>query len=192
MKQRPLGIVTLLILAILIAFVIVWPKLHPTQSQQLQSASQAPTVGKVSVGARAPEFQAATTTGLFDLNAATKPIFLEVFATWCPHCQRETVVLNQLYAAYHSKIDFVAVSGSDTGMDESSPASQLDVLNFAQRFKVKYPIAYDGTLGVAGLYLQGGFPTLVIIDKQKIIRYLTDGETPYSTLAAKLNAVLRE
>ncbi|HUZ48477.1 MAG TPA: TlpA disulfide reductase family protein [Candidatus Dormibacteraeota bacterium] len=188
MNKRTLGVASIVVVALLIVGAIVWVRVHP--SQPLQNASQAPTIGKAVLGATAPEFQAATTDGPFDLATAKKPVFLEVFATWCPHCQRETAVLNKLYAAYKNRVAFVAVSGSDTGMDGASPASEVDVLNFRTRFQVQYPVAYDGTLAVANLYLQGGFPTIVVIDSHKKIAYLTSGETPYGELASQLNKVL--
>ncbi len=188
MNKRTLGVASIVIVALLIVGAIVWVRVHP--SQPLQNASQAPTIGKAVLGATAPEFQAATTGGPFDLATANKPVFLEVFATWCPHCQRETAVLNKLYAAYKNRVAFVAVSGSNTGMDGATPASEEDVLNFRTAFKVQYPLAYDGTLTVANLYLQGGFPTIVVIDRHKKITYLTSGETPYGELASQLNKVL--
>ena len=32
--------------------------------------------------------------GPFDLASVSTPVLLEVFATWCPHCQREVPVVN--------------------------------------------------------------------------------------------------
>ena len=72
----------------------------------------APPFNQLSVGDSAPLFSAATTQGAFSLGATHRPVFLEIFATWCPHCQRETVVLNQLYEKYEKRVDFVAVTGS--------------------------------------------------------------------------------
>ena len=188
MNRRTLSLVTILVV---IAIIIgaIWYLRHPQNgSQQLQNASQAPMSALLTVGATAPEFQAATTAGGFDLAKTKKPVFLEVFATWCPHCQRETVVLDRLYAQFQKKIDFIAVSGSNTGMDGLA-ATQNDVLQFAQRFGVRYPIAFDGTLTVANEYLQGGFPTIVIIASNKKIDYLNSGEIPETTLAAQLQKV---
>lgn len=188
MNQKRLGIASIVALVIILAGAFVWYKVHP--SRQLQSASQSPIIGKAQVGETAPEFVVSTTAGLFDLAKATKPLFLEVFATWCPHCQRETAVIDRLYKAYGRRVDFVAVSGSDTAMDGVSESSQLDVLNFEQRFHVQYPVAYDPILDVANLYLQGGFPSFAIIDKNKRVAYLNSGEQPYSVLSAALNKVL--
>jgi thiol-disulfide isomerase/thioredoxin len=155
-----------------------------------KTASQAPVIANVQQGQRAPRFTAATNHGYFDLSAAKKPVFLEVFATWCPHCQRETAVIDKLYAAYGSRVDFVAVTGSTVGMDHVSPESEEDVLAFVRDFHVRYPVAFDGSLQVAKAYLQGGYPTLAVIDRHKIVTYLTSGETPYAQLSAALNQAL--
>ena len=185
MNQRTLGILSVALLVIVAIAAVAWYAMRPSHS--LTSASQAPAVGKAQVGQPAPEFAVATTAGLFDLKAANKPVFLEVFATWCPHCQRETVVIDRLYRAFKSRVAFVAVSGSDTGMDNTSPASQLDVLNWVQRFNVQYPVAYDASLNVANSYLQGGFPTFAIIGRDKKVAYLNSGEIAYNDLAAALS-----
>ncbi|MFY9780155.1 MAG: TlpA disulfide reductase family protein [Candidatus Baltobacteraceae bacterium] len=154
-------------------------------------ASEAPIYAQLKVGDKAPEFAVSTTGGPFDLaGAGGKPTLLEVYATWCPHCQRETVTLNRLYDAYRGNVNIVAVSGSPYGIDESSPESQADVVDFMQRFSVRYPIAFDPNLDVAKKYLQGGFPTLVLIGKDGTILGIRDGEIPSSDLSAALDAAV--
>ena len=180
------------LLVIVIAGAAIWFATHRQAAVRVQNASQAPAAAApLVIGSKAPEFQASTTGGPFDLAKATRPVFLEVFATWCPHCQRETQVLNRLFAAYGKQIAFVAVSGSDVGMDGSSAASQADVLRFAQRFKVQYPIAYDGSGAVGAAYLRDGFPTLVVIRKNKTVSYASSGEVAYADLAAEIEKVLK-
>jgi cytochrome c biogenesis protein CcmG, thiol:disulfide interchange protein DsbE len=188
-NQRRVAIASVALVAIIGACAVAWYVFHP--SRQLQSASQSPIVGKAQVGQPAPEFEVSTTAGLFDLAKATNPVFLEVFATWCPHCQREASVIDRLYRTYRGRVEFVGVSGSDTAMDGASEASQVDVLNWAQRFHVQYPVAYDPLLQVANLYLQGGFPTLAIIDKNKNVAYLNSGELSYEELSSAIEKVLR-
>ncbi len=154
------------------------------------SATQSPVIATAQRGEKAPPFTAATDKGYFDLSKTNKPVFLEVFATWCPHCQRETAVIDQLYSKYKGQVDFVGVSGSNTGMDGQSPASEQDVLNFASQMHAQYPLAYDGSLDVAHRYLQGGFPTLVVIDKNKTISYITSGETSYAELDRAIHSAM--
>jgi thiol-disulfide isomerase/thioredoxin len=190
MNRRLLGIVTVVVVAVLIIGGVIVAKLHP--SQQLQNASKAPTVGTASLGKAAPDFVTATTSGEFTLSKIDKPVFLEVFATWCPHCQRETAVINRLYANYSARVAFISIPGSTTGMDGTSPESQLDVFAFTNRFSVKYPVAaYDPNLTIGNQYLQGGFPTLAVIGKNKIVSYLNTGEVSYDELSRALQKTLK-
>jgi cytochrome c biogenesis protein CcmG, thiol:disulfide interchange protein DsbE len=190
MNRRLLAIVSIAVAAIIVIGAAIY--LATNHSGQLNNASQAPVDSGVNVGQTAPEFTIPSTAGEFDLAKQTQPVFIEIFATWCPHCQRETVVLNKLYAAYGKRVAFIAIPGSDTGMDGSSPESQFDIINFQIRFSVKYPIgAYDPNLAVARQYLKGGYPTIVIVGRDKRVAYANSGETPYNVLAAALNAALK-
>lgn len=158
-----------------------------------KTASTAPTESKIKVGDAAPEFTVSATNGQFDLKnalASGKPVFLEVFATWCPHCQREVPSINSLYKKFGDKATFISVSGSQYGLDQSSPETQVDVVNFAQQYGAQYPIAYDGTLDVAAKYLQGGFPTFVIIDKTGKVAFIGSGELPPKDLETQLDKVI--
>ncbi|HTX56502.1 MAG TPA: TlpA disulfide reductase family protein [Candidatus Acidoferrales bacterium] len=187
MNQRTLAILSAAVLVVLVAGALVYVKFHP-----LSNASTAPVNAQAEIGQKAPAFSIASTAGPFDLATVDRPVLLEIFATWCPHCQRETKVMNQLYAAYGKRVAFIAIPGSTTGMDGTSPESQDDVLNFAIRFNVKYPIGiYDPNLAVARLYLKGGYPTIAIIGRDKVISYINSGEVPYSDLAAVLNQALK-
>lgn len=155
-----------------------------------KAASEAPVDSKLKVGDTAPTFAVQTNAGPVDLAQVGTPVLLEVFATWCPHCQRETVVLNELSAKYAGKVQFVAVSGSPYGLDGTTPESQNDVNQFGAQFQVRYPITYDPDLKVAHLYLQGGFPTLVLIDKSKKIRWIKSGEVAEPDFVKALDTVI--
>ncbi|HVA33087.1 MAG TPA: TlpA disulfide reductase family protein, partial [Candidatus Baltobacteraceae bacterium] len=126
-----------------------------------------------------------------DSAAISTPIALELFATWCPHCQAETAALNALERATHGRLAIVAVSASDIAADRQSPASLDDVVGFARQYKVAYPIAYDPKLDVAKAYLQGGFPTIVFIDAHKRVTSIETGEVTVSRLVADAAAAVR-
>ncbi len=190
MKQRPLVVATIVVVALIVAGAIAYYVAGP-EHRRVQNASVSPVVGKVQVGRPAPDFEVATTAGLFTLSKADKPVFLEVFATWCPHCQHEVPIIDRVYQRYRGEVDFVGVSGSDTGMDGTSASSELDVLDWVKRFKVRYPVAYDPVLNVANLYLQGGFPTIAIIGRDKNVVYLNSGEISYDELVAAVKKALR-
>ena len=155
-----------------------------------KAASDAPMLSKLKVGDPAPTFSAATNAGTFDLAQVSTPVLLEVFATWCPHCQRETKALNDISRRYAGKLAVVAVSGSPQGMDGNSPESQADVNAFGAQFNVAYPLAFDPQLKVAQLYLQGGFPTIVLIDKAKKVSLIKDGEVPTADLTKAIDKLI--
>jgi len=113
-----------------------------------------------------------------------------VFATWCPHCQREVPVVDALAKKYSGKVAFVGVTGSPYGLDESSPENQADVNTWVEKLGVGYPVAFDPDLKVANAYLQGGYPTIVVIGKDKKIHYINSGEQPPATLSKALDSVL--
>ncbi|MGH7757405.1 MAG: TlpA family protein disulfide reductase, partial [Vulcanimicrobiaceae bacterium] len=176
-SRRPILYATVAVLAIVFIGVIGYLSRTPTAVPK--SASAAPEVAQLKVGQPAPNFTVSTTAGAFNLAKATgKPVLLEVFATWCPHCQHETTALDEIYAAYGGRIAMVAVSGSQYGMNGTDAESPEDVITFAKDFSVHYPIAFDPSLEVARQYLQGGFPTIVVIGKDGKIRYVASGETP--------------
>lgn len=190
MTRRSLGLATIAIAGVILAGALIYYFFGP-EHRRVQNASTSPVIGKAQVGQPAPNFIVATTSGLFDLSKTTKPVFLEVFATWCPHCQRETAVIDRLFRRYGASVDFVAVSGSETAMDGTSASSQADVLQWKQRFRAEYPVAYDPLLNVANLYLQGGFPTLAVIARDKRVSYLNSGEVSYGQLSAAIEKALR-
>lgn len=185
MTRRSLAFATIAVVAIIVVAAVAY-YLVGSGHRRVQTASEAPIVGKAQVGQPAPSFEVLTTAGLFDLSKTQKPVFLEVFATWCPHCQREAPVIDRLYRKYRARVDFVGVSGSDTAMDGTSTSSQRDVLDWARRFNVEYPVAYDQLLNVANLYLQGGFPTFAVISRDKKVTYLDSGEVSYRDLDAAI------
>jgi thiol-disulfide isomerase/thioredoxin len=186
-KRRRVAVIASLSVMALVIIVAV-----ALASRVPKAASDAPVNSVLTVGQKAPEFSVSTTAGPFDLaTAGGKPTLLEVFATWCPHCQRETAVLNELFAKYGSRVNFVAVAGSPYAMeDQSAPETQADVVAFGQRFGVTYPIAFDSTLDVANKYLQGAFPTLVLIGKGGNVQSIAEGEIPPASIASALEASL--
>jgi cytochrome c biogenesis protein CcmG/thiol:disulfide interchange protein DsbE len=190
-SRRTIAGISAALIAAIVAAGLFWYHLHP--SAELERAAQAPLIGQAKLGETAPSFTIDTTHGPFDLATIRRPVFLEIFATWCPHCQHEAPVIQRLYEHYRDRVAFLAIPGSTTGMDGQSPESAFDVLNFATRFHVTYPIAlYDPSLTVANAYLQGGFPTIAIIGRDKRIAYLNSGEVSYDDLARALDAVVNK
>jgi thiol-disulfide isomerase/thioredoxin len=170
--------VTALLIAAILAIVIINQKAATTSAL---AANPAP----LHIGEPAPPFDVTTIDGRrIDSAAIAGPIMIEIFATWCPHCQRETEVLENLYRQVGNKLAMIAVTGSGLAADHKTPESADDVRAFAKYFGVGYNVADDPKLTVADRYFQGGFPTIVFINSKDRVAAIEQGETPLNRLLA--------
>ncbi|MDQ6924632.1 MAG: TlpA family protein disulfide reductase [Candidatus Eremiobacteraeota bacterium] len=177
-------------IAVIIIGVIVAVGLASRSSVVPENATKAVGQSKLKVGDTAPTFTIATNAGNFDLAGVSTPVLLEVFAPWCPHCQKEAPILNDLAAKYAGKLAIVSVSGDAVDYDHNTAESESNVHVFADQYQTRYPIAFDRELKVATLYLHSGFPSVYLIDAKKKIRFQREGEIPKAVLEKAINGAL--
>jgi len=144
------------------------------------------------VGTKAPGFSLTTKIGVLSQDSfAGHPYLLEIFATWCPHCQRMTSVLRDIRKRFPlDKLGMVSATGSPIGMastpDNEVPETQADVDAFDEQFNVTWPAAFDQNLTVAKTWGFAGFPGIYIVDAKGTIRYVHSGEIDEKTLIAEI------
>lgn len=139
------------------------------------------TVQGNQVGNLAPDFQLNNLEGksvsLSDFRG--KPVLLDFWVTWCPHCQAERPVIQQIYNKQQNKdlvmltIDIIGSKSSET------PANLAD---FMQKNKYTFPVLLDMNREVTKNYNIKFTPTHFLIDKDGIIREIRTG--PYPNEAA--------
>ncbi len=126
------------------------------------------------VGQRAPSFV------LEDLNGAPvsaralfgKPLYINVFATWCPPCRAELPAIVRSYSRFKGKVRYL-------GVDEQEPAEKIEP--FTRTMGIRYPIAIDQGQMEAS-YRAHSVPTSVFIDRHGIVRALYRGPIPPALL----------
>jgi len=154
------------------------------------AAAASPTPGLLPVGSVAPLFSLRTPTGtpvrLAGLRG--KPVLLEFFATWCPHCAAEAPHLRQLYVRSHAA--FVAINA-----DSENAAS---VFAFHVWFGLPFPALVDtgahatqwpssGPIGpVSSHYRVSTYPTFYVLDGHGRIVWRSAGEQPDAKLRLEL------
>lgn len=119
----------------------------------------------------APEFRLQDAKGrpvsLADYKG--KVILIEFMSTTCPHCQKFASALEAVHAKFKGR---VGVLGIATHPDNASTAAE-----FAQTYKVTYPILLDLTHSTAMSYLKPpppnysfSIPHLFVVDQSGYIR----------------------
>jgi peroxiredoxin len=121
-----------------------------------------------------------------------KAVLLELFATWCPHCQAEAPHLRSLALSLGTaRYGFVSVNA-----DSEDAAS---VFAYHRYFGLPFPALLDptgtprgsttrsGGLGrVATAYGVGAYPTLYVLDSRGRVVWASDGEQPDAFLRKTL------
>jgi peroxiredoxin len=145
-------------------------------------------------GTIAPPFSLKTpegkTVSLSDYRG--KAVLVEIFATWCPHCQAEAPYLEQLSKSLDpAEAAVVSIDGS------SGDASS--VYAFHRYFGLTYPSLLDpsGTPGnvnqpgpagpVSQAYRLRWFPTFYVVGPDGKVKWASDGEQPTAKLRQELN-----
>ena len=119
------------------------------------------------------------------------PVLLEFFATWCPHCQAEAPLITKLSSQYSAQgLRVFGVSSSPLSQDQRSRTSVADIQSYAERYGARFQQLYDPGLVGAQRYGIRGFPTLYVVDKSGVIRFVDSGEVPEATLTSAIASVL--
>ncbi len=116
----------------------------------------------------APSFTLQTTAGQTVTLASLRGhgVWLNFWATWCPHCKQELPIVEQEQRVYGNKVDIVGVDVQE---------SRAKVQQFAQSLGLTYPIALDSQGSVAANYGINGLPTQVFIAPNGVIKAVYEG-----------------
>jgi len=122
---------------------------------------------RVEIGQPAPRYSATTLAGdsVSTGALAGKVVLLNVWATWCAPCRAEIPYLQSLYEQHRAGgLEIVGVSVDARGQDEA-------IRDFAQEFRVTYPIWRDPDERVQSLYMALGVPSSYLIDRTGTLRW---------------------
>jgi peroxiredoxin len=160
---------------IILAFVIaglMFIKFEMTNSPR-KSASTA-----IQVGATLPNFVLTRldNTGIQISEVKAKVILLNFWATWCEACISEMPSIVQLRQKFRSQ-GFEALG---VNLDENPEKA---VPQITQQIHIDFPVFKDPDGKVADLFDVHAIPLTVIIDSQRKILFLRDGELNWNTPA---------
>jgi cytochrome c-type biogenesis protein len=122
---------------------------------------------RVEIGRPAPRYAATTLAGDSASTAALagKVVLLNIWATWCAPCRDEIPYLQSLYERHRGQgLEIIGVSVDARGQEAA-------IREFADAFRMTYPIWRDPDERVQSLYMALGVPSSYLIDRKGILRW---------------------
>ncbi|HTJ27707.1 MAG TPA: TlpA disulfide reductase family protein [Candidatus Limnocylindria bacterium] len=147
----------------------------------LCAAVPASAGGVATVGKQAPAFRLADLEGgpLTLQQFRGKPLYINVFASWCPPCRTELPRIVSAHDRFGDRVTFLGVDAQET----SGVARR-----FAQEMKVGFPVALDrGQMAVS--YGAAALPESVFIDRHGVVRAVVRGEITPAQLERNLTEI---
>ena len=127
--------------------------------------------GPPRVGSAAPDLVATTLAGdtLALSSLRGQPVLVNLWATWCAPCRRETPYLQTLHETYAARGLRVVGITVDTRNSESQ------ILSFVDEFGVTYTILRDPDMTSMDRYAVLGLPATFLLDRDGTIRHFVSG-----------------
>jgi cytochrome c biogenesis protein CcmG/thiol:disulfide interchange protein DsbE len=91
---------------------------------------------------------------------AKRPVLLELFASWCPHCQHSAPALEDLYKHHKKDLTILSINAGDP--PDKPSTSKL----FKKDYKIAYTILEKPTEALMNGYCLQGFPSFFLINQQ--------------------------
>ncbi|MDA8064687.1 MAG: TlpA disulfide reductase family protein [Thermaerobacter sp.] len=112
------------------------------------------------------------------------PVYVNIWATWCPPCRAEIPNLIRLKKQYGSRLTIVGVAEPGTGVTPASVAA------FVKQEKMNYPVLLDLSAQVGNQYLVSAIPTSIFINaKGQVVQRFT-GEMTLPLMRQYVKSIL--
>lgn len=108
---------------------------------------------------------------------------IEFFRIGCPHCEEAAPFMEKVYEKYKPKgLKMLAIQSPSVGDPKESDWAA--VKSTVKQWGLTYPVGFDeGGKIFREQYKLSTFPTMIVIDKAGVIRYLKAGHTPETAQA---------
>jgi len=181
--------VCLILLVIWAAYSVLYPSPSPTSSSLTSSSpgSPSPTSGPTQFTLQrvGPD---STNDGQVSLSTYSGDvIMLEFMEPWCPHCQNDAPMLQQLWVQYQTKgVVFISIAGNWNG------ATANDVSTFIKTYHTNWTYAYDSSGTTFTAYGITATPTFVFIGHSGNIATSHVGEMSSQDITNELNLLIQQ
>lgn len=126
-------------------------------------------------------------------TARGKPAVVNLWATWCPPCVKETPELAKFYREYKGKAAFLSVS-----LDDPSVAEDDTMSKFVEKHKVPFPVRIlrsgdpDDVSKALKTEIVGALPVTVVYDADGKVVKKWEGEVTSADLKEAVEPLLKK
>ncbi|EFM30721.1 redoxin family protein [Streptococcus mitis ATCC 6249] len=138
-------------------------------------------------GQQLPEFKMTSQDGkliaiseLYD-----KPMLVVEWASWCPHCQKQLPIVQQMYEKYGDQIHFVLLNMNEPGKETKETADQ-----YIKEKGYTFPYYYDEDQSAADLLQVQTIPSMYLVTKQQQVKNVLVNHTTAENFSTELQELL--
>lgn len=138
-------------------------------------------------GQQLPEFKMTSQDGkliaiseLYD-----KPMLVVEWASWCPHCQKQLPIVQQMYEKYGDQIHFVLLNMNEPGKETKETADQ-----YIKEKGYTFPYYYDEDQSAADLLQVQTIPSMYLVTKQQQVKNVLVNHTTAENFSTELQKLL--
>jgi cytochrome c biogenesis protein CcmG/thiol:disulfide interchange protein DsbE len=110
-----------------------------------------------------------------------KPVFVNVWGSWCLGCTEEAPTLARFARAHKRQVAFLGIDTED---------SKRGARAFYKRFDIDYPSIWDPRGVLAGAWSRGA-PTTLVFDRRHVLVQRIEGSASFAQLNTALRRVAR-
>ena len=95
-----------------------------------------------------------------------KTVFLNFWATWCPPCKAEMPDIQKIYEEYSREGDDALIVLGVASPDIGGEKPEEEIKSFLSENGYTYPVVFDNTGEIFGMYGVSSLPTTFMIDRE--------------------------
>lgn len=153
-----------------------------------QSTSSAENNTALSLkGQQLPEFKMTSQYGKLVASSELydKPMLIVEWASWCPHCQKQLPIVQQMYEKYGEQINFVLLNMNEPGKETKESADR-----YIKEKGYTFPYYYDKDQSAADLLQVQTIPSMYFVTKKQEVKNVLVNHSDAESFSKELQTLL--